>query len=109
VPALLPPLELVRGGGANGGVEGDVIGLAGGRARPDVAAALAVRARLGAAPAQAAGQTVERALDPAGSEDLTRSDLLPALPPMGFKGIEDRLPRRIRLTRLLGLVSALSI
>jgi hypothetical protein len=89
--ALGAAFALVRGGGAQGGVEGDVVDLVPGRARLDVASALAVGARATAPPGAAARQAVQRGVEFTRRELLGRLDLFAALPPVGIALVEDDL------------------
>ncbi len=92
--ALLGAALLEGGGGAEGGVEGDVVGLAVGGAGLDVAAALALGVGARAAPGVLAGQLVERGVELARVEGLADLDLLAAVPPVGVLVVENRLLRR---------------
>jgi hypothetical protein len=90
----------MRGRGPEGGIKGDVVGFAMGRARLDVATALAVGARAGAAPAAAPADAVNGVIKLAGGKSFARTDFLPAVPPVGVQGLEDILLGRIRLALL---------
>jgi hypothetical protein len=101
---LIETVDLVGGGRPQGGVERDVVGLAGGGAGSDVAAALAIGASQAATAALAAGDAIDGVGQAAGSEDGPDLDFVAALPPVGAQGIEDRLFGRLRLAELFGLV-----
>jgi hypothetical protein len=93
--ALFGSLFLERSCGAQRGVEGQVVGLAIGRASLDIAPALALGVRAAATPAIAARDMVERVLDFARQESRPDLDLLAAIPPVGRKLVEDILPGRL--------------
>ncbi len=112
---LFLPADLVGRSGPQRGVKGDVRRDAVGRAGGDVAAALAVGARLGAAAAHAARDAVELALEPTRLERLAGLDLLAAFPPVGLERINWRLRRRfgqpaplLVLARLAGYATRLT-
>ncbi|GAB4481729.1 MAG: hypothetical protein OHK0031_03850 [Anaerolineales bacterium] len=73
---------LKGGGGAQGGVEGDV-GRAVGGAGFDVAPAVTFSDGFGAAPGALAGEFVERRVEAARRKSFPRFDFLAALPPVG--------------------------
>ena len=86
--ALLEALLLVRSGGAQRGVKGQVVRFAIRRARLDITPTLALGAGARAFAALAAGDAVDRVLDFARGEDLANLDFLAAFPPVGADGIE---------------------
>ena len=81
----------MRRGGAEGGIEGDVVELVPGGARLDVAAVLALGLGQRTAAGMLAGQFVERGVELARAEGFSRLDLLPAFPPVGVGVREDVL------------------
>jgi len=89
--ALLGAAFLEGGGGAEGGVEGDVVVAVARRARLDIAAVLALGVGERTAPGVLAGQFIERGVELAGQEGLAGLDLLPAFPPVGVGVREDIL------------------
>jgi hypothetical protein len=103
--ALLAAALLEGGRGAEGGVEGDVIGLVAGRARLDIATVLALGLRQGPAPGVLAGQFIQRGIQLARLEGLAGPDLLAALPPVGVGMREDVLLRRLGFRLLRTLLS----
>jgi hypothetical protein len=103
--AVFSPFDLKRCGGAHGGIECQVIGLARRGARLDIAPAFALGARARAAPGTTPDDFVERRIEAARIKNLTRLDLLAALPPVRIAVVENLLLRR-RLN-LTGLVSLL--
>jgi hypothetical protein len=79
---LVGALNLVKGGGAQRRVKGDVVCSVPGGARLNVAPVLAVGARAAAAAVDLARQPVERRIQIARNEFLIRLDFLAAFPPV---------------------------
>jgi hypothetical protein len=80
-------IKLVGGGCAQGGVESEIGDfLLMGNAGLDIAAAFALCFCLGTAAGLLARQAVELRIEAAGVELLSRTDLLPAFPPLAFLG-----------------------
>ena len=86
-----------RGGGAQGGVKGQVIGFATRRAGLNVAPALAIGARPRALAALFSSEFVERGIKLARIKFFAGPDLLPAFPPIAFLVIGDLLRLRLGL------------
>ncbi|MCY4008949.1 MAG: hypothetical protein OXF22_04260 [Anaerolineaceae bacterium] len=80
-------LDLERSGGAESGIEGDVVGSFACRAGLDVTAALAVGMGAGTAASLAARQLVQRRIQAAGLEFTGGFDFLPPFPPVGVLGV----------------------
>ena len=97
---LLLAGALKRRGGAQRGVEGDVVGLAVGGARLHVAPALAVGVRARAPTRLLARHLVERGLQLARGKFRAGLDLLAAFPPVRIVIIEHVLRRRVGLTEI---------
>ena len=97
-------LLLEGGSGAQGGVEGDVVGAVAGGAGLNITAALAVRMCARAAAGLAARQLIERGIQAARLEFASGFDFLPAFPPIRvLRAIEDVLRRglsRVQVRRL---------
>ena len=92
----------MRRGRPKGSVKGQIAGVPGGRFRLDIAAALAFGAGLAAPAGAAAGQPVERGVQPPGIELFPRVNLVAPLPPMAvLGGSGDDLAGRVG--RMLGL------
>jgi hypothetical protein len=81
MPALLGAGVLMRGGGAQRCIEGDVGFLRAGRPGHDVAPAFAVGARLGAATALTPRQAIDLAFQTARGEDRPDFDFVAPFPP----------------------------
>ncbi len=96
----------MRRGGAQRGVEGDVVSAAVGGARLNVAAALALGLGAGAAPGALARQAVERRIQFARRKLGLAFDLLAALPPVGVLLVKDVLRGRFCLTEVRQLFIA---
>ena len=101
--AQLGALALEGGGGAHGGVKGQVIGAPVGGARLDVAAALALGVGARAAPGALAIQLIQGGVQLARGKGAADLDLLAPIPPIGIARLEDVLLRRLSLSRLLFL------
>jgi hypothetical protein len=89
-------MYLVRRGGPDCGIQGDIVGLAISRAGLNVAAALAVRVSMAAAAPLAACELVQRGIETARNlELLTRLGLLAAFPPMSILVLKGVLASRL--------------
>ena len=97
---------LVRRGGAQRGVKGDVVSAAVGGPRLDVAATLALGFGARATPGALARQAVERRIQLARCELGLAFDLLAALPPIGILLVKDVLRGRFCLTEVRQLFIA---
>jgi len=87
----------VRRGGAQRGVERDIVVPVANGARLDIAAVFAFRARAAATARNTPGQPVERRVQAARRELLAGIDALSPFPPAGVLGVvEDILRRRRR-------------
>lgn len=99
VAALLDAGELVRRRRSQGGVEGDVGRLLGGRAGGYIAAPLAVGARSRAPAGGPSSQAVQLAFQAARAKDLSGLNAVAAFPPIGLKRIGGLLQGRLGFTQ----------
>ncbi len=98
---------LVWRGGAECGIEGDVVAAVARRASLDVAPAFAFGAGLAAPPCLFARQPVERRIQFPGRELAGGVNFLAALPPVRAPVVEDGLRSRFGLTLVGGLLGLL--
>jgi hypothetical protein len=83
-------------GGADGGIKGNIAGVAVGRAGLDVPPALAVGAGAATAPPLPPRQAIKGGVDAARELEFgCRFDLLAAFPPLCILALEDVLPGRV--------------
>lgn len=100
----LGSIFLMRGRGADSGIEGNIRGALLRRSRGNISAALSVRARKCSATALLACHAVDGILQSPGDERGADLHLVAAFPPAGAEGVDDSLFGRLGLAEILAIL-----